>query len=120
MLPTVEGRHGVTRRTASVALPTSRRPGSALARRRLGTSLTRRSYQPHPASRTDPASVMAVTAITKRRPTRQRPGTLGLASIRAQGYATSRDELRSGAWGLAVPVLGADDRFMGSIGVATP
>jgi DNA-binding IclR family transcriptional regulator len=43
-----------------------------------------------------------------------------LASIRASGYATSHDELRSGAWGLAVPVLGADDRVMGSIGVVTP
>jgi IclR family transcriptional regulator, KDG regulon repressor len=50
------------------------------------------------------------------------PGALDeeLTAIRARGYATSHDELRSGAWGLAVPVLGADDRVMGSIGVVMP
>jgi DNA-binding IclR family transcriptional regulator len=50
------------------------------------------------------------------------PGDLEgeLDVIRERGYATSHDELRSGAWGLAVPVLGADDRVMGSIGVVAP
>lgn len=50
------------------------------------------------------------------------PAALGgeLEAVRARGYATSHDELRSGAWGLAVPVLGADDRVMGSIGVVAP
>jgi DNA-binding IclR family transcriptional regulator len=43
-----------------------------------------------------------------------------LDAIRRRGYATSHDELRSGAWGLAVPVIGADDRVMGSIGVVAP
>ena len=56
------------------------------------------------------------------------PGTLTssaalaeeLDTIRAAGYAVSREETDEGAWGVAAPIRGAGGVLLGSIGMAGP
>ena len=56
------------------------------------------------------------------------PGTLTtstaladeLATIRAAGYAVSREETDEGAWGVAAPIRGVGGVLLGSIGMAGP
>lgn len=43
-----------------------------------------------------------------------------LATIRGRGYAFSREETNAGAWGVAVPILDAEDRAIAAIGIAAP
>lgn len=43
-----------------------------------------------------------------------------LAAVRANGYATSHDELQLGVHGIAVPILGADGRCEASLAVLLP
>jgi len=43
-----------------------------------------------------------------------------LADVRAVGYATTHDELRAGAWGLAAPVRAGDGTAIASLSVVVP
>jgi len=43
-----------------------------------------------------------------------------LARIREQGYAFSREETNVGAWGVAVPILDAEQRAIAALGIAAP
>jgi DNA-binding IclR family transcriptional regulator len=43
-----------------------------------------------------------------------------LREVREQGYAYSREETDSGAWGVAAPVLDPEGRAIAAIGVAAP
>jgi DNA-binding IclR family transcriptional regulator len=43
-----------------------------------------------------------------------------LARIREQGFAFSREETNVGAWGVAVPILDAEQRAIAALGIAAP
>lgn len=62
---------------------------------------------------TDADAILAETADTGQ--LRRR-----LADVRAVGYATTHDELRAGAWGLAAPVRDGDGAAIASLSVVVP
>ena len=43
-----------------------------------------------------------------------------LASIRAKGYAASREESDEGSWGVAAPILSSDGEAVAALGIALP